>query len=64
MKNGFFTEYLVKGLKGNADTNRDRKITTKELYDFVRCRVAIQSNGLQHPVMCGNFNDSTIIIEW
>lgn len=64
MKNGFFTEYLVKGLKGNADTNRDRKITTKELYDFVSSRVAIQSNGLQHPVMWGNFNDSTTIIEW
>lgn len=64
MKNGFFTEYLVKGLKGNADSNRDRKITTKELFDFVSCRVAIQSNGRQHPVMWGNFNDSTIIIEW
>lgn len=64
MKNGFFTEYLVKGLKGNADSNRDRKITTKELFDFVNSRVAIQSNGLQHPVMWGNFNDSTIIIEW
>lgn len=64
MKNGFFTEYLVKGLKGNADSNRDRKITTKELFDFVSSRVAIQSNGLKHPVMWGNFNDSTIIIEW
>ncbi len=64
MTNGFFTEYLVKGLKGNADANRDRKITTKELYDFVSSRVAIQSNGLQHPVMWGNFNDSTIVIDW
>lgn len=64
MTNGFFTEYMVKGLKGNADANRDRKITTKELYDFVSSRVAIQSNGLQHPVMWGNFNDSTIVIEW
>lgn len=64
MTNGFFTEYLVKGLKGNADSNRDRKIATKELYDFVSSRVAIQSNGLQHPVLWGNFNDSTIVIEW
>ena len=64
MTNGFFTEYLVKGLKGNADANRDRKITTKELYDFVSSRVAIQSNGLQHPVMWGHFNASPIVIEW
>lgn len=64
MKNGFFTEYLVKGLKGNADANRDRIITTKELFDFVSTRVSIQSNGHQHPVMFGNFNDSTTVIKW
>lgn len=64
MKNGFFTEYLVRGLKGNADENKDRAITTKELYEFVSKRVGIQSRDLQHPVMWGNFNDSTIIMNW
>ena len=64
MKNGFFTEYLVSGLKGNADENKDRAITTKELYEFVSKRVGIQSRDLQHPVMWGNFNDSTIIMNW
>lgn len=64
MNNGFFTEYLIKGLKGNADENRDRKITAKELFDFVQKRVVIQSGERQHPVMWGNYSDSTVIMNW
>lgn len=64
MKNGFFTQYLINGLRGKADTNRDRNISAKELYDYVSERVILQSNGLQHPVMWGNFNDSTTIMKW
>jgi len=64
MGNGFFTEYLIKGLKGNADVNRDRQITTKELFDFVQKRVVVQSGERQHPVMWGNYSDSTVIIKW
>lgn len=64
MNNDFFTEYLIKGLKGNADENRDRKITTKELFDFVQKRVVLQSEDRQHPVMWGNYSDSTVIMKW
>ena len=64
MKNGFFTQYLINGLRGKADSNRDRLISAKELFDYVSERVIIQSNGLQHPVMWGNFNDSTTIMKW
>lgn len=64
MTNGFFTEYLIKGLKGNADVNRDRQITTKELFDFVQKRVVVQSGERQHPVMWGNYSDSTVILKW
>jgi len=64
MNNGVFTEYLTKGLRGNADGNRDRQITAKELFDFVQKRVIIQSEERQHPVMWGNYSDSTVIIKW
>ena len=40
MANGFFTTCLKNGLKGNADSNRDRAITAKELFDFVSEAVA------------------------
>ena len=64
MKNGFFTEYLKKGLGGNADINRDRTITAKELFDFVSKGVAEISYEKQHPVMWGNFDDNMPVMKW
>ena len=64
MQNGFFTTYLQKGLKGNADANRNRIITAKELFDFVHSGVSQISGGKQHPVMWGNFNDNMTVMKW
>ena len=64
MKNGFFTTCLQKGLKGNADTDRDRVITAKELFDFVSGGVVKISDGKQHPVMWGNFSDDMVVMKW
>lgn len=64
MQNGFFTTYLQKGLRGNADSNRDRTITARELYVFVRDGVTKLSQGRQHPVMWGNFKDDMPVMIW
>ena len=64
MQNGFFTTYLQKGLKGNADTNRNRIITAKELFDFVHQGVSQISGGKQHPVMWGKFDDNMSVMKW
>lgn len=67
MSNGFFTEFLKKGLRGNADTNRDRVITAKELFIFVNSGVAKMSERTkypQHPVMWGNFDDNMPVMKW
>ena len=64
MKNGFFTTYLLKGLRGNADTNSDRTITAKELFNFVSKGVSSISNNKQHPVMWGKFNDNMPVMIW
>lgn len=64
MNNGFFTTYLQKGLKGNADTNRNRIITAKELFDYVHEGVTRISDGKQHPVMWGKFDDNMVVMEW
>lgn len=64
MKNGFFTTYLINALRGNADTNRDRIITAKELFKFVSENVANISDNKQHPVMWGNFPDNMTVISW
>lgn len=64
MANGVFTKYLLKGLKGASDSNYDRIITAKELFDYVSNSVRIRTKDRQHPVMWGNFNDDTIIVEY
>ena len=64
MQNGFFTEFLKRGLSGKADFNRDRVITAKELFEYVHKGVIDISDGKQHPVMWGNFNDQMPVIKW
>ena len=64
MKNGIFTTYLLQGLRGGADYNRDRKISAKELFSFVSKNVKEKTGNLQHPVMWGNFDDNFIFMQW
>ena len=64
MSNGLFTTYLVRGLRGRADINRDRIITARELYEYVRKRVAEVSGDRQHPVMWGRFPDTMPVMVW
>ena len=64
MKNGFFTTYLQKGLRGGADKNRDRTITAKELFDYVHAGVTQLSGNKQHPVMWGKFANNMPVMKW
>ena len=64
LQNGVFTYYLLAGLKGGADTNKNRKITAKELFDFVNPQVKERTKNGQIPVMWGRFNKNMIIINW
>lgn len=64
LSNGYFTNYLLHGLGGKADTNRDRKITAKELYNYVSTGVTQLSKGKQHPVMWGKFPDDMVIVKY
>ena len=64
MKNGFFTAYLQRGLRGGADANRDRTITARELFNFVSQGVKKISNDKQHPVMWGKFKHNMPVISW
>lgn len=64
MLNGFFTTYLLKALKGNADTDKNRTITAKELFEYVSREVKRVSQDKQHPVMWGKFSDSMPVMRW
>jgi len=53
---GIFTYYLVEGLKGAADTNRDGIVSLLELYAYVKEQVTKKSRlvgGKQNPTMRG-----------
>ena len=63
-KNSLFTIFLERGLRGGADKNRDRRITAREIYEFVHEGVAEASGGGQHPVMWGKFDNDMTIINW
>ncbi|MDE6380917.1 MAG: caspase family protein [Muribaculaceae bacterium] len=64
LSNGYFTNYLLHGLGGKADANRDRTITAKELYNYVSSGVTQLSGGKQHPVMWGSFPDNLVIVKF
>ena len=63
-KKCLFTIFLERGLRGGADTNRDRYITARELYDFVHKGVIDASGNKQHPVMWGKFDNNMTVINW
>lgn len=46
---GIFTYYVVKGLEGSADTNRDGIVTADELAEYVRTNVRAATNNQQTP---------------
>lgn len=63
-KNSMFTIFLERGLRGGADTNKDRRISARELYDFVHQGVIEASGSRQHPVMWGKFDNDMTVIKW
>ena len=62
MENSFFYHYLLKGLQGAADKNRDNKVTARELFNYVAPEVTRISQNKQHPVMWGKFPDDMVIV--
>ena len=53
-KGGYFTKYLIEGLKGKANTDANEYIDFKELGEYVRKNVAYASNDKQQPEYNGN----------
>ncbi|MEM9419475.1 MAG: caspase family protein [Planctomycetota bacterium] len=46
---GVFTYHLVEGLDGAADSDNNRQVTVRELYDYVAAEVPRSTDGSQHP---------------
>jgi len=58
-KQGMFSYYLMKGLEGKADNNKDKKITNGELIAYLKTNVskeAFTQNREQDPMLSGDPN--------
>ena len=53
-QHGMFSYFLMKGMEGHADINKDKSITMEELHSYVLKNVSHQSSGLQTPEFQGN----------
>lgn len=49
LSNSVFTHYLLQGLRGEADTDKDGIVSIKELYDYVYQKTKHETNNVQHP---------------
>lgn len=56
LRQGVFSHFLIRGLKGEADTNKDQIVSVQELFDFTYHNVRTYTGSRQSPVMKGNFD--------
>ncbi|MCY7350493.1 MAG: caspase family protein [Cytophagaceae bacterium] len=61
---GVFTHFLLNGLNGKADANRNRTVTIRELYDYMAPRVRANTANGQRAVMFGHFTDDLPVSTW
>jgi hypothetical protein len=53
LQQGVFSYFLIEGLKGKADSDKNKTITAKELFDFVSKNVDRYTHGFQTPNIGG-----------
>ncbi len=56
LRQGIFSHFLIKGLKGEADKNRNNIISIQELYNFVHTKVRAYTGNVQSPTLTGDFD--------
>ncbi len=56
LRQGIFSHFLIRGLKGEANTNGDKLITVSELFNFVSEKVKSYTGGAQHPTIQGSYD--------
>ncbi|MEO1513617.1 MAG: caspase family protein [Bacteroidota bacterium] len=56
LRQGIFSHFLMRGLKGEADFNGNSIVTIKELFDFVHRKVRAYTANAQTPKLSGEFD--------
>ncbi len=61
LQHGVFTYYLLEGLRGKADLDRDSKVTVDEAYRYVYEQVPMATGQEQHPVKKGSVEGNVVL---
>ncbi len=56
LRQGVFSHFLIRGLKGEADSNYDKIVTIQELFDYTDYNVRTYTGSRQSPVIKGNYD--------
>lgn len=58
---GAFTFHFLKAMYGAADTNKDKKITVKETFDYISPMIRKETSNLQAPIIYGKFDNNMVL---
>lgn len=61
LRQGVFSHFLIRGLKGEADKNKNHIVTVKELFDFIYENVRAYTDKRQSPVLKGTYDPEMTI---
>ncbi|MEI6411945.1 MAG: caspase family protein [Bacteroidota bacterium] len=56
LRQGVFSHFLIRGLKGEADVNKDKIVSVEELFNFIYSKVRDYTGNRQSPVIKGNYD--------
>jgi hypothetical protein len=61
VRQGVFSHFLIRGMKGEADFNNNYQVTIEELFKYVYTEVRRYTNHQQSPVMDGDYDKDMIV---
>jgi hypothetical protein len=61
LRQGVFSHFLIRGLKGEADTDENNIVNVKELYDYINKNVQDYTGRRQSPVIQGDYDPTMTV---
>ncbi|MBK9109707.1 MAG: caspase family protein [Saprospiraceae bacterium] len=57
LRQGVFSHFLIRGLKGDADADGDQTIVLKELFEYIYKNVREYTGNVQTPMIAGDYDE-------
>ena len=61
LRQGVFSHFLIRGLKGEADADGNKVVTVNELYQFIEGNVREYTGNRQSPIIKGNYDGNMTV---